>query len=125
MYFSPWKYYPEAEGREIVDFKVKAGGAPGDAGYSFETGNFHYDKSMWIYQDVKACAGIRFRCSFKWWWDKYYAIKQNDGSSLVPYVRIYQDNDNYALISEWPESEADTMRWVDSSSFYVTAPESA
>jgi hypothetical protein len=65
--FSPWKYYPEAEGREIVDFKIKTGGADGTA-FRLQTGNFHFDKSMWLYQDLKACPGIRFRCSFKWQW---------------------------------------------------------
>ncbi|OBS22691.1 hypothetical protein FPOA_09023 [Fusarium poae] len=119
--FSPWEYYPEAEDREIVDFKIKAGGADG-TGFRFQTGNFHFDKSMWLYQDLKACPGARFQCSFKWQWDKYYAIAQKDGTSLVPYVRIYQDNDSWAIVSEYPRSEADTQRWIESDSFYFTIP---
>ncbi|PTD08977.1 hypothetical protein FCULG_00011135 [Fusarium culmorum] len=121
--FSPWKYYPVAEDREIVDFSIKAGGADG-TGYRFQTGNFHYDKSMWLYQDLTACPGITLQCSFKWMWDKYYGIAQNDGSTLVPYVRIYQDDDTYAIVSPYPESDADTKRWIESDSFYFTIPAS-
>ncbi|SPJ76028.1 uncharacterized protein FTOL_05759 [Fusarium torulosum] len=120
--FSPWEYYPEASGRDIVDFKIKAGGQGGSA-YRFQTGNFHFDKSMWLYQDVKACPGASFYCTFNWWWDKYYAIRQNDGSQLVPYVRIYQDDDNYALTSEYPRSNGDTMQWKQGS-FSFTVPSS-
>ncbi|KAI6758363.1 hypothetical protein HG530_010603 [Fusarium avenaceum] len=120
--FSPWDYYSRASGRDIVDFKIKAGGQ-GDSAYRFQTGNFHFDKSMWIYQDVKACPGITFTCTFNWWWDKYYAIRQNDGSRLVPYVRIYQDEDDYALTSRYPTSEDDTMRWMQGS-FRFTVPDS-
>ncbi|KAF5024516.1 hypothetical protein F66182_3456 [Fusarium sp. NRRL 66182] len=84
---------------------------------------------MWLYQDIKACAGITFDCTFKWWWDEYYAIPQDeddDGQtdySLVPYVRTYQDNDIYALVSDWPESEADTKQWRQTS-FSFTVPSS-
>ncbi|CAJ0546787.1 Ff.00g014140.m01.CDS01 [Fusarium sp. VM40] len=120
--FSPWEYYPRASGRDIVDFKIKAGGQ-GDSAYRFQTGNFHFDKSMWIYQDVKACPGITFTCTFNWWWDKYYAIRQNDGSRLVPYVRIYQDDDDYALTSRYPTSDDDTMRWIQGG-FRFTVPDS-
>jgi hypothetical protein len=120
--FSPWKYYPRASGRDIVDFKIKAGGQDGSA-YRFQTGNFHFDKSMWLYQDVKACPGASFYCTFNWWWDKYYAIRQNDGSQLVPYVRIYQDDDYYSLTSEYPTSDDDTMQWKEGS-FSFTVPDS-
>ncbi|KAM0197247.1 hypothetical protein ACHAPI_005105 [Fusarium lateritium] len=120
--FSPWEYYPRASGRDIVDFKIKAGGEGGSA-YRFQTGNFHFDKSMWLYQDIKACPGATFSCTFKWWWDKYYAIRQNSGSQLVPYVRIYQDDDSYALTSEYPRSDDDTMKWKDGS-FRFTVPSS-
>ncbi|WZH46884.1 hypothetical protein QYS62_008007 [Fusarium acuminatum] len=120
--FSPWEYYPRASGRDIVDFKIKAGGQGGSA-YRFQTGNFHFDKSMWLYQDIKACPGVTFSCTFNWWWDKYYAIRQNDGSRLVPYVRIYQDNDDYALTSEYPSSDDDTMQWIEGN-FRFTVPDS-
>jgi hypothetical protein len=120
--FSPWKYYSRASGRDIVDFKIKAGGQ-GSSAYRFQTGNFHFDKSMWLYQDVKACPGANFYCTFNWWWDKYYAIRQNDGSQLVPYVRIYQDDDNYALTSDYPRSSADTMQWKQGD-FSFTVPSS-
>ncbi|CAG1964668.1 unnamed protein product [Fusarium graminearum] len=121
--FSPWQYYPVAEDREIVDFSIKAGGADG-TGYRFQTGNFHYDKSMWLYQDLTACPGVTLQCSFKWMWDKYYGIAQNNGDTLVPYVRIYQDNASRATVSEYPRSSADTQRWIESDSFYFTIPSS-
>ncbi|KAF4998723.1 hypothetical protein FGRMN_3049 [Fusarium graminum] len=125
--FTPWDYYSYASGREVVDFKIKEGGADGSA-YRLQTGNFHYDKSMWLYQDIKACPGASFSCTFKWWWDKYYAIDQgedDDGDHvyLVPYVRIYQDDDNYALTSEYPRSDADTMKWKEGD-FTFTVPSS-
>ncbi|KAM0354988.1 hypothetical protein ACHAPU_000832 [Fusarium lateritium] len=123
--FTPWEYYPRASGRKVVDFKIKDGGAD-DSAYRLQTGNFHYDKSMWLYQDIKACPGARFTCTFKWWWDKYYAIDQGEDDNgehfyLVPYVRIYQDNDDYALTSEFPRSDADTMKWKQGS-FRFTVP---
>ncbi|KAF5667295.1 hypothetical protein FHETE_5998 [Fusarium heterosporum] len=125
--FTPWDYYSYASGREVVDFKIKEGGAD-DSAYRFQTGNFHFDKSMWLYQDIKACPGARFSCTFKWWWDKYYAIDQgedDDGDHvyLVPYVRIYQDDDSYALTSEYPRSDADTMKWMPGD-FRFTVPSS-
>ncbi|KAL4725823.1 hypothetical protein ACLX1H_006497 [Fusarium chlamydosporum] len=127
--FSPWDYYSRAEGRAVVDFNIVRGGQGGSV-YRFQTGNFYADKSMWIYQDIKACPGITFDCTFMWWWDEYYAIPQDedgDGNKdydLVPYVRFYQDDDARALVSEYPRSQADTKQWKRSSSFSFTIPDS-
>ncbi|KAJ4252384.1 hypothetical protein NW762_010982 [Fusarium torreyae] len=120
--FAPWEYYPVADGRDIVDFDIVRGGADGSA-YRFQTGDFHFDKSMWLYQDITACPGITFDCSFKWKWDKYYEIPQDEGFSLVPYVRIYQDNQSRARVSDYPTSESDTKRWIEAS-FSFTVPDS-
>ncbi|KAF4463671.1 hypothetical protein FALBO_9513 [Fusarium albosuccineum] len=120
---APWDYYRVASRRPVVDFSIVPGGEGGSA-YRFQTANtFNADKSLWVYQDIEVCAGVTFDCTFKWWWDQYYAIRQNDGSSLVPYVRIYQDNDDYALVSSFPNSAADTMQWK-TGSFSFTVPAS-
>ncbi|KAF4978158.1 hypothetical protein FZEAL_5403 [Fusarium zealandicum] len=106
----PWDYYSYASNRPVVDFSIVPDGYDGSA-YRFQTGNFHSAKSMWVYQDIEACADITFDCTFQWYWDEFYSVRQNDGSSLVPYVRIYQDNDDYALTSEFPYSAADVKKW--------------
>ncbi|KAF4947936.1 hypothetical protein FSARC_13855, partial [Fusarium sarcochroum] len=121
--FEPWDFQAKVGYRKIVDFDIVRGGEGGSA-YRFQTGDFHFDKSMWVYQDITACPGVTFYCSYKWKWDKYYEIPQDKGFSLIPYVRIYQDDQDYALVSDFPYGEEDTKRWIDSKGFTFTVPES-
>ncbi|RGP71935.1 hypothetical protein FSPOR_3050 [Fusarium sporotrichioides] len=118
--FSPWQEDPNPGGKDPVAIRVVPGGE-NDSPYRMQTGQFDFDKSMWIYQDVKACPGTYFSCSYRWWWDEYYTIRQNDGSSLVPYVRVYQDDDRIG--NRYPTSEAQTKTWI-SARFSFTVPES-
>ncbi|GKU05606.1 hypothetical protein FLAG1_08484 [Fusarium langsethiae] len=118
--FSPWQEDPNPGGKDPVAIRVVPGGE-NDSSYRMQTGQFDFDKSMWIYQDVKACPGTYFSCSYRWWWDEYYTIRQNDGSSLVPYVRVYQDDDRIG--NRYPTSEAQTKTWIPAR-FSFTVPES-
>ncbi|KAF4341935.1 hypothetical protein FBEOM_4101 [Fusarium beomiforme] len=118
--FSPWVEDPNPGGKDPVASRVVPGGEGGSP-YRFQTGQFDFDKGMWIYQNVKACPGTRFYCSYRWWWDEYYAIPQNSGGSLVPYVRVYQDDDRIG--NRYPTSAAQTKTWIPAS-FSFTMPDS-
>ena len=76
---------------------------------------------MWIYQDVNACAGTTFYCSYRWKWDQYYEIPQSGGGSLVPYVRVYQGDD--LIGNRYPTSASQTNTWINAN-FQFTMPES-
>ncbi|RFN47518.1 hypothetical protein FIE12Z_8235 [Fusarium flagelliforme] len=118
--FAPWQADPNPGGKDPVAFKVVPGDE-GDPPYRFQTGQFDFDKGMWIYQDVKACPGTTFYCSYRWKWDQYYSIRQNSGYSLVPYVRVYQDDDRIG--NRYPTDAAQTKVWVNAG-FSFTMPES-
>jgi hypothetical protein len=118
--FSPWQEDPNPGGKDPVALRPVPGGEGGTS-YRLQTGQFDFDKSMWIYQDVKACPGTRFYCSYRWWWDEYYSIRQNDGSSLVPYVRVYQDDDRIG--NRYPIGAVQTKTWI-SANFQFTIPDS-
>ncbi|KAG7409229.1 hypothetical protein Forpe1208_v011567 [Fusarium oxysporum f. sp. rapae] len=118
--FSPWQEDPNPGGKDPVALRPVPGGEGGTS-YRLQTGQFDFDKSMWIYQDVKACAGTTFYCSYRWWWDEYYEIPQKSGGSLVPYIRVYQDDDRIG--NRWPTSAAQTKRWI-SANFEFTVPDS-
>ncbi|KAM0293694.1 hypothetical protein HYE67_007902 [Fusarium culmorum] len=118
--FAPWQADPNPGGKDSVAFRVVPGDE-GDPSYRFQTGQFDFDKGMWIYQDVKACPGTRFYCSYRWKWDQYYSIRQNNGGSLVPYVRVYQDDDRIG--NRYPTSASQTKTWIDAQ-FQFTIPES-
>ncbi|KAF9777098.1 hypothetical protein IL306_004610 [Fusarium sp. DS 682] len=118
--FTPWQEDPNPGGKDPVASRVVPGGEDGTP-YRFQTGQFDFDKGMWIYQDVKACPGTTFYCTYRWWWDEYYSISQNDGSSLVPYVRVYQDDDRIG--NRYPTSAAQTKTWINAR-FQFTMPES-
>ncbi|KAF4444271.1 hypothetical protein F53441_11179 [Fusarium austroafricanum] len=116
----PWVLDPNSE-RDPIDVKIVPGGQDG-SGYRLQTANFHADKSMWLYQDIEACPGARFHCTYYWWWDKYYGIRQTNGNKLVPYLRIYEGDYN-VVGNRWPESDDDTQRWVPAE-IYFTMPSS-
>ncbi|KAF5722349.1 hypothetical protein FMUND_2861 [Fusarium mundagurra] len=116
---SPWVEDPNPGGYDPVYSKVVPGGEGGSS-YHFQTGQFDADKSLWLYQDIKACPGTRFTCTYNWWWNEYYEIEQDDGSSLVPYVRVYQGDTN-VVGNRWPTSEAQTKTWVPAQ-FTFTMP---
>ncbi|RGP81854.1 hypothetical protein FLONG3_51 [Fusarium longipes] len=118
--FSPWQEDPNPGGKDPVALRPVRGGE-GGTDYRLQTGQFDFDKSMWIYQDVKACPGTRFYCSYRWWWDEYYAIPQTNGGSLVPYVRVYQDDDRIG--NRYPTSAAQTKTWINAN-FQFTVPDS-
>ncbi|KAF4441036.1 hypothetical protein FACUT_3065 [Fusarium acutatum] len=118
--FSPWQEDPNPGGKIPVALRPVPGGADGTS-YLLQTGQFDFDKSMWIYQDVKACPGTRFYCSYKWWWDEYYAIRQSNGNSLVPYVRVYQDDDRIG--NRYPTGPSQTKTWINAN-FQFTVPDS-
>ncbi|RBR20129.1 uncharacterized protein FIESC28_05408 [Fusarium coffeatum] len=118
--FAPWQADPNPGGKDPVAFKVvpnSEGGSP----YRFQTGQFDFDKGMWIYQDVKACAGTTFYCTYRWKWDQYYEIPQKRGRPLVPYVRVYQGDD--MIGNRFPESADETNIWTNAR-FSFTMPES-
>ncbi|KAJ4135316.1 hypothetical protein NW768_004942 [Fusarium equiseti] len=118
--FAPWQSDPNPGGKDPVAFRVVPG-SEGDSSYRFQTGQFDFNKGMWIYQDVKACPGTRFYCNYRWRWDQYYEILQNDGNSLVPYVRVYQDDTRIG--NRYPTSADQTKTWVDAG-FQFTVPQS-
>ncbi|KAI1058868.1 hypothetical protein LB507_004169 [Fusarium sp. FIESC RH6] len=118
--FTPWQADPSPGGKDPVAFRVVPG-AEGDAAYRFQTGQFDFDKGMWIYQDVNACAGTTFYCSYRWKWDQYYEIPQKRGGSLVPYVRVYQGDD--MIGNRYPTSASQTNTWINAR-FQFTMPES-
>ncbi|KAL5593705.1 hypothetical protein FOBRF1_012807 [Fusarium oxysporum] len=118
--FSPWQEDPNPGGKDPVALRPVPGGEGGTS-YRLQTGQFDFDKSMWIYQDVKACPGTTFYCSYRWWWDEYYSIPQNSGGSLVPYVRVYQDDDRIG--NRYPTSAAQTKTWINAN-FQFTMPDS-
>ncbi|WKT51884.1 hypothetical protein QSH57_002398 [Fusarium oxysporum f. sp. vasinfectum] len=118
--FSPWQEDPNPGGKDPVALRPVPGGEGGTS-YRLQTGQFDFDKSMWIYQDVKACPGTTFYCSYRWWWDEYYSIPQNSGGSLVPYVRVYQDDDRIG--NRYPTSVAQTKTWINAN-FQFTMPDS-
>ncbi|RKL16098.1 hypothetical protein BFJ68_g5350 [Fusarium oxysporum] len=118
--FSPWQEDPNPGGKDPVALRPVPGGEGGTS-YRLQTGQFDFDKSMWIYQDVKACPGTTFYCSYRWWWDEYYSIPQNSGGSLVPYVRVYQDDDRIG--NRYPTSAEQTKTWI-SANFEFTMPDS-
>ncbi|KAF5618070.1 uncharacterized protein FTJAE_12376 [Fusarium tjaetaba] len=107
---APWVEDPNPGRYDPVYSKVVPGGQGGSS-YHFQTGQFDADESLWLYQDIKACPGTRFTCSYNWWWNEYYEIEQDDGSSLVPYVRVYQGDTN-VVGNRWPTSEDQTKTWV-------------
>ncbi|KAF5637907.1 hypothetical protein F52700_4610 [Fusarium sp. NRRL 52700] len=119
---SPWKEDPNPGGKIPVALRPVPGGADGTS-YRLQTGQFDFDKSMWLYQDIKACPGTRFYCSYKWWWDEYYAILQNNGNRLVPYVRVYQDDSNYYIGNRYPTGPSQTKTWINAN-FQFTVPSS-
>ncbi|ENH63649.1 hypothetical protein FOC1_g10004257 [Fusarium oxysporum f. sp. cubense race 1] len=118
--FSPWQEDPNPGSKDPVALRPVPGGEGGTA-YRLQTGQFDFDKSMWIYQDVEACPGTTFYCSYRWWWDEYYSIPQNSGGSLVPYVRVYQDDDRIG--NRYPTSAAQTKTWINAN-FQFTMPDS-
>ncbi|CEI60131.1 hypothetical protein FVEN_g8080 [Fusarium venenatum] len=118
--FSPWQEDPNPGGKVPVALRPVQGGE-GGTDYRLQTGQFDFDKSMWIYQDVKACPGTRFYCSYRWRWEEYYAILQRDGSSLVPYIRVYQDD--YRIGNRYPTGPDQTKTWINAN-FQFTVPES-
>jgi len=118
--FAPWEADPNPGGKDPVAFRVVPGDE-GDAPYRFQTGQFDFDKGMWIYQDVKACPGTRFYCSYRWKWDQYYSIRQNSGYSLVPYFRVYQGDD--LIGNRYPTSASQTKTWINGQ-FEFTIPNS-
>ncbi|KAF5565873.1 hypothetical protein FNAPI_1422 [Fusarium napiforme] len=107
---APWVEDPNPGGYDPVYSKVVPGGQGGSS-YHFQTGQFDADKSLWLYQDVEACAGTTFTCSYTWWWNEYYAIRQNDGGKLVPYLRIYQ-GDTKVIGNVYPRNEGETKTWM-------------
>ncbi|KAF5591156.1 uncharacterized protein FSUBG_10577 [Fusarium subglutinans] len=118
---NPWVEDPNPGGYDPVYSKVVPGGEGGSS-YHFQTGQFDFDKSLWLYQDIEACPGTTFTCSYSWWWNEYYAIRQNDGSHLVPYVHVYQGDTN--LVGErWPTGKDQTKTWVPAE-FTFTMPRS-
>ncbi|KAF5689527.1 hypothetical protein FCIRC_1328 [Fusarium circinatum] len=119
---SPWEEDPNPGGKIPVALRPVPGGADGTS-YRLQTGQFDFDKSMWLYQDIKACPGTRFYCSYKWWWDEYYAILQNNGNRLVPYVRVYQDDSNYYIGNRYPTGSSQTKTWINAN-FQFTVPDS-
>ncbi|KAF5987262.1 hypothetical protein FCOIX_1117 [Fusarium coicis] len=117
---APWVEDPNPDGYDPVYSKVVRGGESGS--YHFQTGQFDYDKSLWLYQDIKACGGTTFTCSYAWWWNEYYAIRQRNGEHLVPYVRVYQGDTN-VVGDRWPENESETKTWMPAK-FTFTMPSS-
>ncbi|KAG4286239.1 hypothetical protein FPRO06_07499 [Fusarium proliferatum] len=118
---APWVEHPNPGGYDPVYSKVVPGGEGGSS-YHFQTGQFDADKSLWLYQDIKACPGTRFYCSYSWWWNEYYEIEQDNGDVLVPYVRVYQGNTN-VVGNRWPTGEDQTKTWVPAE-FTFTMPSS-
>ncbi|KAF4472866.1 hypothetical protein FAGAP_13491 [Fusarium agapanthi] len=119
---SPWQEDPNPDDKIPVALRPVPGGADGTS-YRLQTGQFDFDKSMWLYQDIKACPGTTFYCSYKWWWDEYYAILQNNGNRLVPYVRVYQDDDDYYIGNRYPTGPSQTKTWINAN-FQFTMPSS-
>ncbi|RBQ70465.1 hypothetical protein FVER53590_12281 [Fusarium verticillioides] len=117
---SPWVEDPNPGGYDPVYSKVVRGGESGS--YHFQTGQFDYDKSLWLYQDIEACGGTTFTCSYAWWWNEYYAIRQRNGNYLIPYVRVYQGDTN-VVGNRWPENESETKTWMPAE-FTFTMPSS-
>ncbi|KAF5683539.1 hypothetical protein FDENT_7151 [Fusarium denticulatum] len=107
---APWVEDPNPGRYDPVYSKVVPGGEGGSS-YHFQTGQFDADKSLWLYQDIEACPGTSFYCTYNWWWNEYYEIEQDDGSSLVPYVRVYQGDTN-VVGNRWPTGEDQTKTWV-------------
>ncbi|KLO82324.1 Uncharacterized protein LW93_9517 [Fusarium fujikuroi] len=116
---TPWVEDPNPGGYDPVYSKVVPGGQGGSS-YHFQTGQFDFDKSLWLYQDIKACPGTKFYCTYNWWWNEYYEIEQDDGDVLVPYVRVYQGNTN-VVGNRWPTGEDQTKTWVPAE-FTFTMP---
>ncbi|KAH7151746.1 hypothetical protein B0J13DRAFT_546752 [Dactylonectria estremocensis] len=109
----PWKLSAD---NEVCGY-VGDQGADGTS-HAFRTPtNMRDNNYLEMYQDIKTCGRAKVQCSYSWYWDKYY-----NADGYVPYVRIWNDNENVG--NRFPESDDDAGYFHNVQTIEFYTPES-
>ncbi|RSL56214.1 hypothetical protein CEP54_008943 [Fusarium duplospermum] len=93
-------------------FKRKLNNDPAH-GWVMETEKLYDNYEIRLWQDARSCKGVRFSCTFEYYWDKYYEVElyDSDGElgTYVPYFRMWWNDDKIG--EDWPVRVSNTGRW--------------
>lgn len=82
-------------------------------GWVMETEKLYDNYEIRLWQDARSCKGVRFSCTFEYYWDKYYEVQlyNSDGElgTYVPYFRMWWNDDKIG--EDWPVRVSNTGRW--------------
>ncbi|KAM0426382.1 hypothetical protein ACHAPT_008428 [Fusarium lateritium] len=107
-YYSPWIESVTSA------FRYSKKKLNGDShGNVMQTDTLYENLEFRVWQDAKTCKGVRFRCTFEYYWDKHYSVEltnsKGEVDTYVPYFRMWWNDDK--IKEDWTARSSDAGRW--------------
>ncbi|KAK7424629.1 hypothetical protein QQZ08_008512 [Neonectria magnoliae] len=94
----------------------EVGGSIVDGGYQsdkkFKSFTMIDNNLLEMYQDIRTIPFTRYYCTYYWYFDYYYRVLYDNGYHYVPYLRIYKNDETYAIGNRYPTGPGQTGDWL-------------
>ncbi|KPM43308.1 hypothetical protein AK830_g3263 [Neonectria ditissima] len=104
-------------GNDQVDASIVSPGYTSD--FLLMSDNMFRYRLLEVFQNMRTCGGVKFACDYNWLFSNYYETVIN-GTTYVPYVRFYFNNE--LVSNRFPVGPEEVGVWMDGSFEFTSSP---